>query len=164
LKKPVYLLLAFLLPILIFIFLKFAGKNEFTIPVYYDQEAVKPDPGCDFSYSKPYKLQGWNGIANKDRRDANVLVFPQDDLDISDLSARLKSEMEDEQIVVNDACQLAGDDAICERWRKCVFFAKDPYQTVLFDKEGRIRGYYDLTLREEEDRLRVELKILLKKY
>jgi hypothetical protein len=164
LKKPVYLLLALLFPILIFIFLKFAGRNEFNIPVYYGEEEVKPEPGCPDSYPRPYKLQGWNGVAAENRKEANVLIFPQTDLDFAAFKARLDAEMGEGETLVKDASQLAGDSARAAQWRKCVFFAKNPYQTVLFDRSGQIRGYYDLTLREEEDRLRVELKILLKQY
>jgi hypothetical protein len=164
LKKPAYLLLALLLPILIFIFLKFAGRNEFNIPVYYEKERVKPEPGCPASYPQPYKLQDWNGIPSENRRTGNVLVFPQRDFDFKAFEHRLNEEMGEGEVLIKDACQLAGDSTSCAQWRKCVFLAKAPYQTVLFDKNGQIRGYYDLTLREEEDRLRVELKILLKQY
>jgi hypothetical protein len=48
--------------------------------------------------------------------------------------------------------------------KKCYYLTNDPYNTVLIDSTGAIRGYYDVRLRDEEDRLRVELKILLKQY
>ncbi len=163
-KKPAYLLLALLLPILIFVFLKFAGKNEFNIPVYYQSEAVTPGEGCPELYPVPYTLQGWDGLPQSDWRQGNVLVFPQEGLDFPAFADRLREEMGDDEVLVKGACELAENDNKCMEWRKCVFLAKTPYQTVLFDKEGRIRGYYDLSLRDEEDRLRVELKILLKKY
>jgi hypothetical protein len=48
--------------------------------------------------------------------------------------------------------------------KDCVFFLKEPYNSVLIDDQKRIRGYYKLGDRAEMDRLEVELKILLKEY
>jgi hypothetical protein len=45
-----------------------------------------------------------------------------------------------------------------------VFLLEGPRQAVLIDSQRRIRGFYDLRNRDEVDRLRVELKILLEKY
>lgn len=163
-KKPVYLLLALLLPILIFVFLKYAGKNEFNIPVYYEKDDVHPGPGCQGSYPKPYTVHNRQFLQPENWGDANVIVFAHPGLEVRALESRLYDELETEDVRVLDACQTTRDSTVCSQWRNCILFAKDPYQTVLFDKRGRIRGYYDLTLREEEDRLRVELKILLKKY
>ncbi len=42
--------------------------------------------------------------------------------------------------------------------------AFDVQQTVLTDKEGRIRGYYQASDREDMDRLITELNILIQKY
>ncbi len=161
-KKPLYLLLALLLPILIFLFLKFAGRNEFNIPVFYEQGVMDSTSVCDQVPDKPYTVRRWQGIPEKAWRPANVVLFPQEGFDPLKAISRLGEEFSSEELSVIDACRL--DSAECARWRRCVFYAPTTRETILFDKSGRIRGYYDLRTREEEDRLRVELKVLLKKY
>jgi hypothetical protein len=42
-KKIIYLLIALCLPALIFVFLKFFGKNQFDIPVYF-KDGVEEAP------------------------------------------------------------------------------------------------------------------------
>lgn len=161
-KKPLFLLLALLLPILIFLFLKFAGRNEFNIPVFHEQGVTDPTSSCDPILDKPYTVKRWQGIPEKAWRPANVVLFPQEGFDPLRAISRLGEEFNSEELSVIDACRL--DSAECTYWRRCVFYAPGTRETVLFDQDGRIRGYYDLRTREEEDRLRVELKILLKKY
>ena len=164
-KKLLYLFLALLLPGLIFIFLKYAGKNEFDIPVYYEQGVDNPPSDCEQIYARPYHLpETMLHFTSPKVPAANVLVFSNDDLNF----AKLKSEIDDEfgqgTVWLEDAHTLMKDSLKYEQWRKCIFLIRDPWQTVLFDELGRIRGYYDPRLREEQDRLRVELKILLNKY
>ncbi len=160
-RKPVYLLLALLLPILIFIFLKFAGRNEFNIPVYYENGVESVPSGCESNYPAPYTLSNWGGLPKEQWRNANVLVFPDRDLRFEDFFLRMTDEFTEEELRISSAEKLTADPTT---WKRCIFLSRDTYQTVLFDEQGRIRGYYDVKLREEEDRLRVELKILLKKY
>src|SRR5690606_26275936 len=49
-------------------------------------------------------------------------------------------------------------------WRKCVFFLQEPFDVVLVDRRGAIRGQYDSKDRDEIDRLITEATIILKKY
>jgi protein SCO1/2 len=164
LKKPFYLFLALLLPIGIFLFLKFAGRNEFNIPIYYEDGVDAPETGCAQTYSKPYVLSPIEPINKRDWLAANVLVFGQENVDVGKLKTALHDEFDRAEVRVEAADSLPGGKTAAGFWRRCLFFARPPYQTVLFDRAGRIRGYYDVSLREEVDRLRVELKILLKKY
>jgi protein SCO1/2 len=163
-KKPLYLFLALLLPGLIFVFLKYAGRNEFSIPLYY-QEGVENIPrDCGISYPKPYRIPDsiMESLHVKPGL-PNVLVFPSLGLDTDRLQSVLEGEFED-GVGLQQVCLLAPDSATCLQWKKCIFLINDPAQALLIDQESRIRGYYDVRNRDEEDRLRVELKILLKKY
>jgi hypothetical protein len=47
--------------------------------------------------------------------------------------------------------------------KDCVFLLHDPYDIVLFDKQGFIRGQYYSGDRDEIDRLILELSIILNK-
>jgi hypothetical protein len=85
-------------------------------------------------------------------------------LDFARLQSVLAGEFGEGNVGLKQALLQAGDSATCGRWKKCVFLVNEPWQAVLLDQDKRIRGYYDLRNRDEEDRLRVELKILLKKY
>ncbi len=164
-KKLLYLFLALLLPGLIFVFLKYSGKNEFTIPVYFEEGVKAPSTDCGLTYSRPYRLPDsvWH-FAKRDRPIANVLVFSEHGLDFGKLKSAIDDEFGAGAVSLEDAHMWAKDSLAYEKWKKCIFLIADPGQTVLFDNEGKIRGYYDPRLREEQDRLRVELKILLKKY
>ena len=66
-------------------------------------------------------------------------------------------------VTIEEGCGAA-DLSSCDELRKCTFILDGSNQAVLFERNGSIRGYYDLRKRDEVDRLRVELKILLKKY
>ena len=95
---------------------------------------------------------------------ANELVFPEVGLTFEKLSKGIEEEFGVGNVWFKEASTLTPDPADLDDWRKCIFLLNQPNQTVLMDKERRIRGFYDLRLRDEVDRLRVELKILLKKY
>lgn len=157
--------LALLLPALVFVFLKYAGRNEFNIPVYFEEGVTKPLSGCRQNYDKPYRITNavWPG-PYEIRRAANVLVFPARGLDFNKLKSAIDEEFGPGNVWLREARVLATDSVMCNVWKKCIFFVDQPNQAVLVDTEGRIRGYYNLQLREEIDRLRVELKILMKKY
>jgi protein SCO1/2 len=161
LKKIFYLFLALLLPALVFVFLKYAGKNEFNIPVYFEQGVDKVPAGCDRTYPAPYLLDenSWIGHA---RGDANVIVFPDAGTDFARIDAALRNEF-GKAVTIEEGCNRV-DSSSCDELRRCTFILESPNQAVLFERNGSIRGYYDLTKRDELDRLRVELKILLKKY
>ncbi len=161
-KKILYLFLALLLPALVFIFLKFAGRNEFNIPIYYEQGVVNPPNDCHQDFSSPYRVQ--DSILGLAQHEANVVVFPVEGLDLIKLGSSIETEFGIGVVTIIDASVASRDVLTMNQWKKCDFIVNEPAQGVLVDKERRIRGYYDLRLRDEVDRLRVELKILLKKY
>ncbi len=161
-KKFIYLLLALILPIGVFVFLRMFGKNEFTIPVYYEQGVSDLQPSCTFTYPVPYTIPdsimqriGWAS-------DKLVVLLVADTSSVVDLGLKhLQEEFE-----VNDFQIIypSGENDSWDHWYACFFFLKRPWSAVLIDSEKRIRGYYAPNSREEVDRLIVEMKILLKKY
>jgi hypothetical protein len=160
-KKLVYLFLALLLPIGVFLFLRAFGKNEFSIPIYYETEMPEHPASCQYSYKTPYTIPdsilhkaGWNG--------ASVALL------IADTSPEIIKNIKhlDEEFESSDFQRIypLQDTSRWNAWCDCFFFLKKPWSVVLVDSERKIRGYYAPKSREELDRLTVELKILLKQY
>ena len=54
--KRVILFAALLLPVLIFVFLKFFGKNEFELPVFYTETMENMSSECTEPYQVPYQV------------------------------------------------------------------------------------------------------------
>jgi hypothetical protein len=157
--KKFVLIAALLLPVGIFIFLKFFGKNEFTIPVYYETGVEHPPAGCNRSYDVPYLVSdsllnniGWGGRP--------VLVVA----DSSGLFQSALLHLDDRILEEIQTIYLSGKDDYLDGLFACDLLLQPPWKMVLIDGQRRIRGYYDPKDREEIDRLTVELKILLKQY
>lgn len=162
-KKLIYLVLALLLPIAVFVFLRTFGKNEFSIPVYYEQGVAEVvQPGCDYTYSIPYSIpdsvlqrSGWTG-------ESPVTLFVADTTEVVKVNLnRLLEEFDETDVQL---LKPSEESSIQDHWYACFFFLKKPWSVVLIDSEKKIRGYYAPTSREEMDRLIVEMKILLKQY
>jgi hypothetical protein len=161
-KKSIYLLLALILPIGVFIFLRLFGKNEFTIPIYYEHGVTDIQPSCSYTYQVPYTIPDSIMQQIEGAADNSVVLLVADTSSVVDVGLkRLQEEFEstDFQIVYP-----SGEHASWDHWYACFFFLKRPWSAVLIDSEKRIRGYYAPNSREEVDRLIVEMKILLKKY
>lgn len=157
--KKILLIIALLLPIGVFVFLRFFGKNEFSIPVYYESLSDIPTNSCDRKYEEPYLVSdsvlidmGWKGSVS--------LIISDTSQDISLGLKRLNEEFD--QNIQSIYPQV--ENPHWEEIYACDFFLKKPWSALLLDDQRRIRGYYDLNSREEIDRLIVELKILLKQY
>lgn len=160
-KKSIFLFLALVLPVLIFVFLKFFGKNEFAVKPLFVESAPEISEGC-LPVSLPYRVG--DSILQQ-------LAFEQDSLVLV-----LFGEPNDEaKIQINrileepstGGIRIIRFPAMGERvtqWKKCVFFLKEPLDLVLVDKTGLIRGQYTCGDREEIDRLLMEITIILKKY
>lgn len=167
-KKLLYLFLALLLPGLVFVFLKYAGKNEFNVPVYYGEGVEDPSKDCNRDYPVPYLIPDiMLRAANDNNPEVYVLVFPVKEMNtetVNSFMENLEDEFGPEAIWLKDARDFISDSVNYTELKNCIFLVRDPWQAVAVDRKGQIRGYYDIRLREETDRLRVELKILLKKY
>ena len=155
-KKILYLFLALLLPALIFVFLKYFGKNEFDIPVYYQDGVKESDNDCHVTVNGQY-LVADSVLGKWNWKQSSILVSFAADKENKELRQRLSEEKLENLLVI----QLTESD---RKIKECVLLAKDPWDAVLIDSQKRIRGYYKLGHRDEMDRLDVELKILLKKY
>lgn len=163
-KKFTYLFLALLVPGLIFVFLKFAGSNRFDVPVY-PLEGTPLRSACAGEVTAPYQLPDsvWQYLSGRSSASASVVLFPAYLLDADAVTSAVMKEIGD-GVAFIDMADLSADSLTLERWKSCVFLLESPRQAVLIDTERRLRGFYDLRHRDEVDRLRVELKILLEKY
>jgi hypothetical protein len=160
-KKSTYLLLALILPIGVFVFLRIFGKNEFTIPIYYEQGVTEVKPACSYTYPVPYtipdSIMQRVGVVEK----TVVLLVADTSAEVLVGLKRLEEEFgSDDFKIITPAVEIASLD----HWYSCFFFLERPWSAILIDPEKRIRGYYSPNTREEVDRLIVEMKILLKKY
>ena len=167
-KKSVYLIIALVLPVSIFVFLKLTGKNQFDIPIYYANGIDSLTTICKNDYAKPYHIADsilarlkWQPkecsifiLGNSNQIELKRLndVFSNESYGFYSIGF----EPEIDEIVLN-AIDF-------DKWRNCIFVINEKMNVVLMDKEKRIRGYYSIGSREEMDRLIVEMKILLKQY
>jgi hypothetical protein len=163
-RKIIYLFLALLLPVLIFLFLKKFGKNEFNIPTYYQHGVDSLNAICGTHYAQPYQLAdsvlqqaGWEG------KRASLFVFQKEVMANKEFK-RLFDSFDQKEFQVVEADSQKMSEALAARWSSCVFMVHAPRNVVLVDNKKRIRGYYVIGSREETDRLIVEMEILLKKY
>lgn len=153
-------MLAFVLPGLIFIFLKIFGNNQFDIPVYYKDGLNDAPTECHRSSKGQYYLS--DSVLNKVKWTKGAVLW------ISGLTSDEKKELirglESGKPV---GLQLINLDSLggggWENVKACDLLMKKPWNAVLTDDQKRIRGYYSLSSREELDRLEIELEILLKK-
>ncbi len=186
-KKALLLFVAFLLPVLIYLFLKSFGKNEFDVPVLFADSVSAPASCSDIQYKTPYQVS--DSIVRTFQWDSTsaftVIVFgsysKEEQHERSIQVARLMTEFKDEALGI---VQISGEnmervygeekivvrhvimrDSSVSRMRNCVFFLNNTQDAVVLDKERRIRGQYTLTKREDADRLIMEeLNILFKRY
>jgi hypothetical protein len=156
--KKTILAVALILPIGIFIFLKKFGKNEFSIPVYFEKGVEDAPRWCKKNYDTPYLVSdsllkhfGWN---------KKVVMLMIDSSSVSPGLKRLKEEFNEEVQLIFPT----GETNFIDQVYACDLLLQKPWTAVVIDDQRRIRGYYDPKTREEVDRLFVELNILLKKY
>lgn len=151
------LTIALLLPGLIYVFLKVFGRNQFEVPVLHAESIIVPAE-CETSrYSVPYVVAdsmlvaaGWKPVA------VNILIA--DDTSAGGSIARIRDEFD--SLEFNLAMLQSGRQDIAT----CGLLLQKPQNAVMVDDRGRIRGYYDLSDREDTDRLIMEMKIMLKAY
>lgn len=156
-KKLLYLSAALALPVAVFLFLKFFGRNEFAVEPLY-QESIPAAP-CRYEYAVPYVVPD----------SVRALIAPGDALALIILQAEEGNDEADK--LINRLSSLFSQDAVSFHTmdenitlRTCVFFLDDYNSIVLLDGEGRIRGQYQAGSMEEVDRLIVEMKIILRKF
>lgn len=165
--KGVILLAILAIPVVIYVFLKLFGSNEFSIPVYYAQGVKAPFHECVYK-GVPYVVNTGRYKGEK----ANVTVFFRENNtfqanDLTNIQRRLVAVFPDDftftpfglrpqeigEITVLDSMEF-------KRSMHCDFVTDTLNQFILHDRNGVIRGYYSTDL-AEVDRLIVETKILL---
>ena len=156
--------LALLLPGLIFVFLKLFGKNEFDVAPLYQTEKPAAVAGCG-EVTLPYKVDA--GVVKEvlsDRNSLALIWFMKDSVSskrgVTELG-QLRTELAKDPVSI--VAIPAGDERFND-WQACRFLMRAPLDAVLVDRQGTIRGQYELADRDEADRLRTEVTILLKKY
>ncbi len=155
-KKLLYLSAALALPVAVFLFLKFFGRNEFAVEPLY-QESIPAAP-CRYEYAVPYVVpDSVRGVIAPGDALALIILQTGDGEEADKLINRLSSLFSQDPVSFHTM-----DENIT--LRTCVFFLDDYNSIVLLDGEGRIRGQYQAASMEEVDRLIVEMKIILRKF
>lgn len=159
-KKLLLLFLALLLPVVVFLFLKGFGSNQFDVPPLF-QEVVEQPVDCDSTeYVLPYKISdAVLSVISWSKKDSLTLVIyapSSNDGKISTQVDRIRTEF-----ARNKLNLIANTN---QTYRNCAFLLKASDNAVLIDSQKRIRGQYNLNDLDEADRLIMEIKILLKLY
>ena len=161
-KKIIFLTLALLLPVAVFIFLKIFGRNEFQVPILHQEGDVVAPGNCNFQYKTPYRVADSVivGLQGNGRDSLYVFYF---DPGLNTAMKRISVEFAAGSVRVVGPGDLAAktDHRI---FRECVLLMDASASVALVDHKRRIRGYYDGADRDEVDRLIVEMKIILKQY
>lgn len=160
-KKIIFLSLALLLPVAIFLFLKFFGKNQFDVPPLH-QDSVSNVGNCTIDYQIPYLLP--DSVMDVFRADANVSLYLLNFSTDSSVLQRVLDEVEKNEVRITSASSLQAAFPDMSFFKSCILLLRSSDDIVLIDNQSRIRGYYQSSDREEIDRLLVEINIILKKY
>jgi hypothetical protein len=157
-KKSVLLFIGLLLPVLVFLFLKYLGKNEFDVPLPHSA-SVEPPIGCNFEYKIPYTLpDSVIGSAIPRYENLLVLIFTPNRNQLAQML------VENFGTEVKIAENFGRDSVNTATLKRCLLLMPDNADIVVVDRVKRIRGYYASGDRDEVDRLKAELAILLKRY
>ena len=159
--KALFLFLALILPICIFLFLKFFGRNEFDVkPLFWDYPPVA-DSSCP-EVVVPYVVHDSIRSQLAFGNDSLVVIAFNDetDIDAANQFKRIKDETANLHIGL---LTLSGSERHLF-WKNCVLFLKRPADMAVVDRRGRLRGQYILADREDVDRFLTEVSIILKRY
>lgn len=173
-RKGLLLFLALLLPVIIFLFLHFFGKNEFDVPVLY-QTAEDLPVNCEIEGALPYVVKSdkvdvsagavvlfSSGLSNEMLDDALFqLSRLQDEFGTDAPRVIVLHKSGDELVGIENEIVL--DVLDYEHQQQCVFLTESN-RIVLIDTEAHIRGLYPDASLKEIDRLILELKIIFKQY
>ena len=131
------------LPGLVFVFLKAFGSNVYNVEVFYTE--TKPEKVMACNSTIPHSVMTMEGKSEM------LFVLGKYKWGVEGLSTHvfMKNHL---------------NDSLKRFWECDLVVSVDTVDKktlgVLVDKERRIRGYYNLRDREENDRLAVELKII----
>lgn len=160
-RKNLYLFIALLLPICVFIFLKIFGKNEFAVAPLFVDVMPETQPGCS-TIALPYHTPD-SIIHRLDFRNDSLVLVSFGELTKEGVN-QLKRVEEQTQTDRIHRLHISSSDNRYTTWKNCIFFLKEPFDLVLVDRKGVIRGHYTSNDLDEADRLITEITIILKKY
>lgn len=163
-KKIIFLFLALLLPALIFVFLKIFGKNQFAVEPLFQTEAPSLPSYCDVAQA-PYSIPLTKIEPFIRPGDSLSIVFFRADSSARSVQGKIYVQLADHY--KNDPITLTilrTPDENFDVTFHCIFAMKEPKDIVLVDNHGLIRGQYESTDRDEIDRLKTEITIILKRY
>ena len=176
---------ALILPVLVFVFLKMFGKNQFDIPVFNHTE-MSDKVNCD-DIDLPHTVKEIEGALEPmiSMSTANIFHVMPDGINIDELRKLMvaKDRLTGNDVTIHSIAVLDSLNNIKELKRayqiggiwelhemlkdqlitniSCQLMITGNESIVLVDVAGRIRGYYDGEDKEEIDRLILESKILL---
>lgn len=158
--KIIFLILVFVLPLGVFVFLKLFGRNEFDVAPLYVSDAPPKRADCDLDYTLPYLVpdsvkQSYNLLA-----DSLTVIF------LGPLTGEGQNQLDRvrEQTTTDHVQIIHPAKADRELERRCIFLLDSGMDVVMLDRRGAIRGHYTAADRDEMDRLLTEITIILKKY
>lgn len=161
-KKIIILFLALLFPAIIFIFLKMFGRNEFQVPVLYQDGTITEPPNCEATYSVPYIVaDSLFSVLSMNRNDSLYVFYFDKALDIPLHRISVEFEGEPVKLVNPGSLRVNPYNTFLQ---ECVLLMRGDSSVALVDNRNRIRGYYNGVDRDEVDRLILETKIILKQY
>ena len=146
-KKTIFLFLALALPVLTFVFLKYFGKNEFNIPVFY-QNGITTN--CGIVSNKPYVIDD-NVFTHLKIENGKIRLLSFDENKDKIELSRVAEEFNKNDFVTFFVQR--SDSIDFDEIKNCIFLVAEPNSIVLIDEKNQIRGYYNAITREELDRL-----------
>ncbi|MFN0203952.1 MAG: hypothetical protein ACKVTZ_20700 [Bacteroidia bacterium] len=162
-RKSAFLLIALLLPVLVFVFLKFFGKNEFAVvPLFQTAESKLPSDCLGVTIPYFVSDSAYINLKQAHELDSILIIFYEAtsaELTISDMQlTRLTEYLQLDKAV--------GFKRITQKNKsvECALLLKPSLDLALLDSKKRIRGQYNSNDRDEVDRLMTELDIILKRY
>lgn len=158
-KKGFILLFSLLFPIIVFLFLKFYGQNEYELSVYNSSCSEIIDEYIINDFNRKNNIR----IVDIRMTDNDILVDNyinkleiNDQIEVITLSNKLRNL---------NWLNIVVDKVLIERLSECIqneYFDKS--FILLLDKQNRVRGHFYSADRKEIERLDVEIDILLLEY
>ena len=158
-KKGFILLFSLLFPIIVFLFLKFYGQNEYELSVYNSSCSEIIDEYIIKDFNSKNNIR----IVDVRMTDNDILVDNyinkleiNDEIEVITLSNKLRTL---------NWLNIVVERGLIERLSGCIdneYFDKS--FVLLLDKQNRVRGHFYSADRKDIERLDVEIDILLLQY
>lgn len=149
------------MPVGVFLFLKFFGRNEFVVAPLFEKDLPVGAAACGVT-ALPYRVAA--GVLDSlhiPGGDSLALVLFGTATTDEQMQLR---RMKEEVTVPVYQYTVADTAAYHAQWKRCVFLLEEDQSLALVDTQGRLRGQYTLSDREDADQLITELMIILKQY